>query len=262
MIFSLGDPAFRLALYQTADKKCISCKAPIVSYVDMQIDHLIYQTIEADALQGQIADFDLRSDYNVHETYNLAPIHGPCNRSKSNKPLPVTALHAAMLAEAQNRAAEVEKRADTYKTQLSSDLSKALATIDMHRDNPGILEKVRELLVMTSSQDAVTEPILDFSVLPDLKIAIDSAGFVHASSLGDCPNSNCITGDIKWETFPQTTYPFRAGYCDLCGTFAVECPDCKTQTSFDWGDEQKCDGCENKFVRETVGGELWDVIVS
>lgn len=262
VILNLGAPAFRLALYDTAGRKCVWCKEPIVCYSDLQIDHLIYKTIDPDALQSQIEGFELDPAYNVHETYNLVPVHGPCNRSKSDKPLVISALNASILSDAQQRAEEVEKKAEANKKLLSAETSKALATLESHRNDPQVMEKVRQFLLdISSSEVGNVEPVLEFSVLPDLAIAVNALGSVKAFSLGDCPNSNCITGDVNWQTFPQSTTLLRAGYCDACGTFAVECPDCDTRTSFVWDAEQTCDGCENRFVTERVGGELWDVAV-
>jgi hypothetical protein len=258
--YPLTDAAFRLALHETAGKKCVWCNEPVV-YFDMQIDHLIYKTIDDATLQDLVREFALRADFDVNETYNLVPIHARCNRSKSNKPLPVTPLHAAILQAAKDRTAEVEKRTESYKKLLSSDMSKVFATIEMHRDDPEITKKLRDHILAISSPEVVIEPLLEFSLMPDLRISIDSAGSVHAFSLGDCPNPNCITGNIEWETFPHSDGLLRAGYCDACGVPAVECQNCDTQTCFFWEHEQVCDGCETKFVLEKVGGELWDVRV-
>lgn len=256
--YPLADFGLRLALHEVAGKKCVWCTEP-VTYADMQIDHLIYKTIDDAALRNLIDAFTLRADFSVHETYNLVPVHASCNRVKSNKPLPVNALHAAILQAAADRATEVERKAESYKKLLSSDTSKVFATIDAHRADPEIMKKFRDHILATSSQEMVAEPMLEFMLMPDLKISIDSLGSLHAFSLGDCPNQNCITGNIAWATFPLSDSLVQAGFCDACGVAAVKCPDCDTKTCFFWEHEQICDGCKNKFALETVGGELWDI---
>lgn len=257
-VYPLADFGLRLALHELAGKKCVWCTEP-VAYPDMQIDHLIYKTIGDAALQDLVNAFALRGDYNVHETYNLVPVHARCNRGKSNKPLPVNALHAAILEGAADRAPEVERKAESYKKLLSSDMSKVFAAIDANRADEMIVQKLKDHILAVSSQDTVEEPVLEFMLMPDLKISVDSEGLVHAFSLGDCPNQNCITGNVVWQTFPQPQTLLRAGACDTCGTTSVECPTCDTKTCFFWDHEQICDGCENKFGIETVGGEIWDV---
>lgn len=262
VIFNISDPAFRLALYNAADRNCVWCKEPIVCYADMQIDHLIYKTIDSKTLRSQIKGFELDPTYDVHETYNLAPIHGPCNRGKSAKPLAISALNASILHDARQRAEGVEKKAEANKKTLSADTSKALATLESHRADPQVMQAVRQFLIDISvSEPGNIDSILSFPVLPDLAIAVSARGSVKAFGLGDCPNSNCISGNVMWEAFPRPKALLRSGYCDACGTLAVECPACDTHTSFAWDTEQRCDGCENQFVAETVGGELWDVTI-
>ena len=42
-----------------------------------------------------------------------------------------------------------------------------------------------------------------------------------------CPNPNCITGEISWRSWTSAGTILRAGACDSCGTWAVECPFCE-----------------------------------
>ena len=64
---------------------------------------------------------------------------------------------------------------------------------------------------------------------------------------GDCPNPNCILGDVFWRSWPDPEGgpPVRAGSCNACGTLAVECNDesCGEITGLDLN-EQQCGNCE------------------
>jgi len=60
----------------------------------------------------------------------------------------------------------------------------------------------------------------------------------------DCPNENCIGGAIRWVEYlqPAGGTDVEAGYCDLCGTFAVRCRDCDEIDSAEYG-EKPCYSC-------------------
>jgi len=43
---------------------------------------------------------------------------------------------------------------------------------------------------------------------------------------GDCPNPNCIAGDISWETWRASDgQTLEVGVCSLCGTWSTRCPE-------------------------------------
>jgi hypothetical protein len=67
------------------------------------------------------------------------------------------------------------------------------------------------------------------------------------TGFGDCPNENCLTGDIRWIWWLSPTSRIRAGCCDTCGTWAVECPACG---EFDPLDTGACYSCETKIELE------------
>jgi len=81
----------------------------------------------------------------------------------------------------------------------------------------------------------------DEHVEPDVRVLF--TGF------GDCPNENCYTGDIRWTWWESPEARLRAGSCDTCGTWAVECPTCG---EFDLLEANACYSCETKI---TLG---WD----
>lgn len=70
-------------------------------------------------------------------------------------------------------------------------------------------------------------------VIPNLRVLF--TGF------GDCPNDNCYTGDIRWTWWESPQGRLRAGSCDTCGTWAVECPTCE---SVDFVEHGACYACE------------------
>lgn len=81
---------------------------------------------------------------------------------------------------------------------------------------------------------------------------------------GDCPNENCYTGDLGWQDWStEDGTPLRAGSCDTCGTWGVECPDCGEITGMHWS-EQSCDSCSNVFtlVYDRKGSDVEAVALS
>jgi len=64
------------------------------------------------------------------------------------------------------------------------------------------------------------------------------------SGFGDCPNDNCLLGDIHWTWWESSSGArLKAGLCDSCAAFAVECPECGEINL----DEGTCFSCETKF---------------
>jgi hypothetical protein len=91
-----------------------------------------------------------------------------------------------------------------------------------------------------------------------------SEGLREFTGFGDCPNDNCYTGDIGWCDWPQDDgATVAAGSCDTCGTWAVRCPLCESETGF-YIDETQCEGCERRYelIPDRKGGEIIDVVTS
>jgi hypothetical protein len=75
---------------------------------------------------------------------------------------------------------------------------------------------------------------------------IDYESFIHrvGISFGDCPNVNCILGDVDWTNWEDGDGSIvQAGLCSACGTIAVRCGECGDVTALDSGQE-RCDSCE------------------
>jgi len=65
------------------------------------------------------------------------------------------------------------------------------------------------------------------------------------TSFGDCPNENCALGDIHWTWWESSGARLKAGSCDSCGAWAVECPECDEINLADGGGT--CFSCETKI---------------
>lgn len=241
---------------------CVWCKRPI-SLIELEIDHLIYKTIEFSKLSELIEHFALRADFDVDETYNLAPSCRRCNGSKSNR-LPQRAPAFMLLfQEASTRAPSVESKAEANKKLLSADLNKVFAIVDHFRDDVDVFKKLEAYVLQGASLEPVEEPSLRFLLTPQLEIALDSAGNVHAFSFGDCPSGTCPSGHIGWQQWPQENGDeLAAGACDVCGLWAVACPEpfCGSKTTFVW-DEQPCDSGDKVFRLVRHKDEVEDVVM-
>jgi hypothetical protein len=106
-------------------------------------------------------------------------------------------------------------------------------------------------------------PKIELRELP-AEAELDYAEFFTRLKFGDCANPNCITGDVRWELWPDPDGgpPVRAGFCNTCGILAVECSDedCGAITALDHG-EQQCDNCEAVYLQVTdYKGEFENVV--
>lgn len=73
----------RVALWRSNEKKCFYC-SELISFIDVEIDHLIAESTKKDRLDLLISKIDLPRDFSVENTMNLVPTHHGCNRRKSN----------------------------------------------------------------------------------------------------------------------------------------------------------------------------------
>lgn len=73
-------------------------------------------------------------------------------------------------------------------------------------------------------------------------------GLPEFTGFGDCPNDYCYTGDISWREWPQAdSTVIEAGPCYICGTWAVRCTECETETGVLDEDEIDCAGCDRTY---------------
>ncbi|HEC39222.1 hypothetical protein LCGC14_1336970 [marine sediment metagenome] len=77
----------RLAIWNAYNRKCLYCDIPVPRISDMHIDHIFSEDLEEkpEEFEQVTLQYDLPSDFDLQEYYNLACSCGPCNRKKSNK---------------------------------------------------------------------------------------------------------------------------------------------------------------------------------
>lgn len=255
-VYELGNVAFRLALLRAWGHRCVRCNEPI-TYVELHIDHFIPKSLDDVGLSKAIESFGLRKDYDLEETYNVVTSCGPCNLSKGKKLPLVNHLTLETIETAKNLAPEVEKKADKLKKMLSASVTKTLANIDANRNDPEVIQELLDyLLSIKESQDIEPELTMEFLLSEFVRLGLSSDGSSQVFTVGDCPNSNCIAGEVDWQQWDDGEFSqLEAGVCD-CGTRAVSCPECGTKTAFFW-DEADCDGgCGKSFRVVEHGGEL------
>lgn len=106
--------------------------------------------------------------------------------------------------------------------------------------------------------DGATHPRIELRNLADLE-AMQTWPEVAHRLLREraCPNPNCLDEVPPLREWPaeQDGIATMAGYCDSCGTLAVECPECGEVTALDVGSTTKCDACEVTFESWLWPGE-------
>ncbi len=80
---SRSDVILRTALWHANGNRCFYCQE-LVAFNDLQIDHLIPQSIPPGDLSRVLNDLELGLDFNVDSPVNLVPTHSNCNSRKSN----------------------------------------------------------------------------------------------------------------------------------------------------------------------------------
>lgn len=233
------------------------CKEPI-TYIELHIDHFIPKSLDEVGLANAIESYGLPKDYDLAETYNVVPSCGPCNISKGNRLPLVNHLTLETIDTAKTLAPEVEKKADKLKKMLSAPVTQTLATIDANRNNPEVIQELLDYLVgIKESQVIEPELSMEFLLSEFVRLGLSSDGASQVFSVGDCPNTNCIAGEVDWQTWVDGELgQLKAGVCYSCGTRAVSCPECNIKTAF-FRDEEECDGgCGKRFRVIEHGGEL------
>lgn len=130
-----GDPdnnaVLRLALLESWGNRCYWCRMPS-DYSVTEIDHIISQETPPDKLAEFLAEHmppTHREQFDIHAPGNLAPIHGTCNRDKSNLDLAGTGRLTSSLARARSRQPQVAKRVRSFRS--SQTVAKAMLAASM-----------------------------------------------------------------------------------------------------------------------------------
>lgn len=84
------DGLFRIALLGAWGDKCAWCRTAI-ALTEMQVDHVVPQSLRGTDLADALQALDQPADYNLGRTYNLVPSCRRCNRFKGDRVPPATA---------------------------------------------------------------------------------------------------------------------------------------------------------------------------
>jgi HNH endonuclease len=71
----------RTAIWRTNEGRCFFC-GEIVTFRELEIDHLIPRVVSEAKLSELIASLNLPADFHLDHALNLVPTHGNCNRRK------------------------------------------------------------------------------------------------------------------------------------------------------------------------------------
>jgi Protein of unknown function (DUF1524) len=136
------------------DQQCYWCRQ-FKDFLELEIDHILPSTSEEDARLRLKQTFGLRDDYDVHALYNLAPICGACNRTKSNVDLTEKGLVLSILRKARMLVPEVTRRVVAFRNPSKlagalleaavADLSDTSTRETFEQGAPAVVQKLAEL---------------------------------------------------------------------------------------------------------------------
>lgn len=257
-------PALRFAVFTVWPPKCVWGHEPI-TFKEMEVDHIIPKSLKGDELATVLDTHGLSSDFDLEAEENLAPTCGACNGNKSFRRPPASPGIKFLLEEAAERAGAVRTAVSDGKMvgKVSKALGQMLASDPTH---PATLAELKEAAAALGAFIESAAPSIERVKLTSVLGLVDRGGEWFAESFsgfGDCPNRACMTGDVRWERYPDGSGELEAGACDTCGTFAVRCPDCGEVTGA-FFDEFPCSGCGATFdlVRDRDAGEVEEVAVT
>lgn len=125
--FSLAQ---KYAVYSVLGPKCVWCKKPVF-FEDVEIDHIIPESIEESTLKDLVTKFKLAPNFTINSFYNWASIHSKCNKSKSADTFNAAPFIAEILHRISKKVPEIEKtHADTTKrfknSKITADIINAI----------------------------------------------------------------------------------------------------------------------------------------
>jgi hypothetical protein len=126
----------RHVLGEVWNLQCYWCRQP-QKYLELQIDHIVPKTNNDAERKRLQAAFNLNANYDVHAVENLAPICGPCNRSKSNADMTQYPVVLTCLKKARKLATRVVKEVRAF--SAPADLGAALLlAVQADLDDPDV----------------------------------------------------------------------------------------------------------------------------
>lgn len=205
----------RLAIFLAWGQECAWCHRPL-TFREMEIDHLIPESLDDEELAAVIAMHSLPADYGLQEWRNLIPACHVCNQDKSRRIAPQTPRMGLLLEDAEKRAPEIEKHAAAFTKKKGFDkaLGVVLATAAAGALDADAAQQLRAAL-------EVIEPTLieAGAVAPNAEVALHPA---MQKIWGDWQLLSALSEEVAFVTDGE-----RAGYigtdisfmCSQCGSY-------------------------------------------
>lgn len=209
-----GDNALlRFVLYDIWEYKCYWCGTP-KDYNEIQIGHIIPQTVKHGQLQELLTRFSLPAEFEVHDPRNLAPICSSCNGrgEKGDQDLSDVPVVLTKLKKAEKLRSTVIERVRTFavpgKTAgalilaIEADLSNPATRKAFEAHAPAVVQKLA--LLDEAKVDFVSFRTVEVRVdedheRPDLKVGISLRASARraATILEDVCGG--VIEDVVWE---------------------------------------------------------------
>ena len=144
--FSHGE---RYAIFTVHRERCWLCDEPLF-LSEMEVDHIIPESIEPPALKSAVLEFGLPAAFSVNSFENWMPAHRKCNQLKRGSVFRPSPLIQNRLEVAAQRATRARDLLSAYITK--GNIDKALQQLLVAKENDQLTEDHREGLISLVGQ--------------------------------------------------------------------------------------------------------------
>ncbi len=217
---SVGDP-IRLGLFLAWRQRCAWCDGPL-TFSEVEVDHVIPQSLDGPALAEVLALHGLPSSYNVQGLQNLVPACGRCNGKKGKRPPPATPVIALLLERAARLVGQIEQGAAELITKRKVD--NAAAVLRQNALAAGVrIDKLDDFLVLLNNASFAIETAAPgtkaINVRPGTTFGlIDAQRWQVIGSLSD--GVNVVRDNSGRSGYTGSDYSFACPWCGSHGPWS------------------------------------------
>jgi hypothetical protein len=165
----------RAAIWRANDSRCFFCRE-VVTFRELEIDHLIPRAISQSKLTELIVSMELPVDFHLDHMLNLVPTHGDCNRRKGAAEF--TEANLRFFVEMwRSKQARLDGELERLGRAAANDAALLALALRIENGELSLREAVSTIEVMCSQRVETNEPwVVTFGLLfSDLPASLTAA---------------------------------------------------------------------------------------